>query len=78
VEAAGVEPASERARHETTTCVSDSWLSATALRTGEENGRLARLISTYGYRRKPSVQTAMMTPTSGTCSPARRSGYLIN
>ena len=72
MEAAGVEPASEKARHEKTTCVSDSVLSATALRTGEDNGRLARLVSAYGSRRKPSAQPAMMTPTS--CHAALTAG----
>ncbi len=59
VEAAGVEPASEKARHETTTCVSGSWFSSAGRRTGEVASRLARLISTYGYERKPSAQTAI-------------------
>jgi hypothetical protein len=36
VEAAGVEPASEKARREKTTCVATLWLSAYRLRTGEK------------------------------------------
>ena len=43
VEAGGVEPPSEKARTEETTCVSGSKVSAAALRTGEKSGFLVRL-----------------------------------
>jgi hypothetical protein len=45
VEAAGVEPASEKARHVKTTCVSGSGVSAAPYITGKSEHRLARLIS---------------------------------
>ena len=45
VEAAGVEPASEKARHEEPTCVARFRIFGARLRTGKSGGRLARLIS---------------------------------
>jgi hypothetical protein len=50
VEAAGVEPASEKARHEKPTCVADSVFVGGHIRTSEERDRLARLISALGLR----------------------------
>ena len=58
VEAAGVEPASEKARHEKTTCVSDSVVFGRRLRTGKSDGGLARLISAFGSGQKPSAYPA--------------------
>ena len=43
VEAAGIEPASEKARSEKTTCVSDSVVSSIPLRTGKKENGLVRL-----------------------------------
>ena len=45
VEAAGVEPASEKAHRAKPTCVSDSGVSATPYKTGKSESRLVRLIS---------------------------------
>ena len=41
MEAAGIEPASEKARHDKTTCVADSSFSFQALRTDEEEPGLS-------------------------------------
>jgi len=62
MEAAGVEPASEKARREKPTCVSGSNLSAAPNRTGEVSDSLARLSSACGYEQKPSAQACEMTP----------------
>jgi hypothetical protein len=59
VEAAGVEPASEKARHEKNYVRVRFWIVGGRIRTGEENDRLARLISTFGYEQKPTAQTAI-------------------
>jgi hypothetical protein len=53
VEAAGVEPASEKACRMTTTCVSGSKVSTAALGAGKMNSGPARLISAWGYGQKP-------------------------
>ena len=45
VEAAGVEPASEKARNEEPTCVARFKIFGVRLRTGKSGVRLARLIS---------------------------------
>ena len=58
VEAAGVEPASEKARNEETTCVSGSVVFGRRLRTGKSGGSLARLISAFGSGQKPSAYPA--------------------
>jgi len=58
VEAAGAEPASEKARHEKTTCVSGSLFVGRRVENRQESGDLARLISAYGYEQKPSTQPA--------------------
>ena len=46
VEAAGVEPASEKVRRAKPTCVSGSYSSEAAYKTGKSGSRLVRLIST--------------------------------
>ena len=69
VEAAGVEPASEKARREKPTCVSDSVLSAAATGTGEVSDSLARLSSACGYEQKPSAQSCEMTPAGWSTGP---------
>ena len=58
VEAGGVEPPSEKARHEETTCVAGSEISADRFRTGESGGSLARLISAAGSGPKPLAYPA--------------------
>ena len=58
MEAAGVEPASEKARRAKTTCVSGSQVSATPYKTGKSESRLVRLISAHGYGPKPDAYPA--------------------
>ena len=53
VEAAGVEPASEKVYREKTTCVSGSVVFVRLLRNRQEKDALARLISAFSSRRKP-------------------------
>ena len=59
VEAAGVEPASEKARSAVTTCVSDSLFFDQPLENQQDATGLVRLISACGYEQKPSVQPAI-------------------
>ena len=63
VEAAGIEPASEKARPAKTTCVSGSLVFVHPLMNRQEADSLARLILTYGSGQKPSAQPAKMTLT---------------
>ncbi len=58
VEAAGVEPASEKARHAKTTCVSDSVFFDHSPLNRQDASGLARLISAYGSEQKPSAYPA--------------------
>ncbi len=58
VEAAGVEPASEKARNEETTCVSGSSFSVATVRAGENSRFLVRLISVLGSGPKPATYPA--------------------
>ena len=58
VEAAGVEPASEKARHAKPTCVSGSAVSVSAYRTGKSGAHLVRLISALGSGPKPGAYPA--------------------
>src|SRR5439155_12294331 len=53
VEAAGVEPASEKVHRKKTTCVSDSLVFVRLLRNRQERSGLARLISAFGSGQKP-------------------------
>jgi len=53
VEAAGVEPASEKVNREKTTCVSDSVFFVHPMRNRQEGDGLAWLISAFSSRRKP-------------------------
>ena len=62
VEAAGVEPASEKVYREKTTCVSDSLFFVRPMRNRQEGGGLARLVSAFGYEQKPWTQSCKMTP----------------
>ncbi len=58
VEAAGVEPASEKVRRAKPTCVSGSGDSATSYATGKSESRLVRLISALGSGPKPGTYPA--------------------
>ena len=58
VEAAGVEPASEKARNEKPTCVARFSNFGARLRTGKSGGPLARLISALCSGPKPSAYPA--------------------
>ena len=58
VEAAGVEPASEKARRVKPTCVSGSAVSMSAYRTGKSGAHLVRLISALGSGPKPGAYPA--------------------
>jgi hypothetical protein len=63
VEAAGVEPASEKARDEKPTCVAGSKWFGGRVRIGKIDGCLARLISALGSGPKPAAYPARMTLT---------------
>jgi hypothetical protein len=58
VEAAGVEPASEKAHRAKPTCVSGSGVSAIPYKTGKSENRLVRLISAHGSGPKPGAYPA--------------------
>jgi len=53
VEAAGVEPASEKVNRKKTTCVSGSVFFVHPMRNRQEGSGLAWLISAFSSRRKP-------------------------
>jgi hypothetical protein len=61
VEAAGVEPASEKARRAKPTCVSGSDVSAAAYKTGKSDCRLVRLISAPWLRTEARGLSCKMT-----------------
>ena len=63
VEAGGVEPPSEKARREETTCVSGSKVSACRFRAGESGGGLARLDFSRRLRTEAFGQSRKMTLT---------------
>ncbi len=58
VEAAGVEPASEKVRRAKPTCVSGSAFQRPPVPPARRGGRLARLISALGYEQKPGAYPA--------------------
>jgi len=58
VEAAGVEPASEKVCREKTTCVSGSLFFVHPMRNQQDWGSLAWLISVFSSRRKPYTYPA--------------------
>jgi len=58
VEAAGVEPASEKVNRKKTTCVSGSVFLVHPMRNRQEGSGLAWLISTFSSRRKPLAYPA--------------------
>ena len=62
VEAAGVEPASEKVNREKTTCVSGPVVFDRLMRDRQERGGLARLISVFGSGQKPWARSCKMTP----------------
>jgi len=61
VEAAGVEPASEKVPRKKTTCVSGSVFFVRLMRNRQERSSLAWLSSAFGSRRKPWAQSCWMT-----------------
>lgn len=63
MEAAGVEPASEKARHAKPTCVSGSVISTAAYKTGKSDSRLVRLISAPRLRTEAGSLSCKMTLT---------------
>jgi hypothetical protein len=63
VEAAGVEPASEKARPAVTTCVSDSLFFDQSLENQQDATGLVRLISVSSYEQKPFDPACHMTLT---------------
>jgi len=63
VEAGGVEPPSEKARNEETTCVAGSEISATASESGERGGGLVRLGFSRRLRTEAIGQSRKMTLT---------------
>jgi hypothetical protein len=64
VEAAGIEPASEKVRHEKTTCVSGSLFVGGGPVSRQDDRHLARLISILGSEQKPLDLSCHMTLTS--------------
>jgi hypothetical protein len=64
VEAAGVEPASEKARHAKTTCVSDSVFFVRPPLNRQDASGLARLISAYRLRAEVLGLSCKMTLTT--------------
>jgi hypothetical protein len=77
VEAAGVEPASEKACLAKPTCVADSKDSITTLRTGKKGSNLVRLISTLGSGPKPAAYPEEMTLTDRHSGLPAEARYLI-
>jgi len=78
VEAAGVEPASEKVHRKKATCVSGSLVFVRLLRSRQERGGLARLISAFSSRRKLWTYPAKMTPSRPVQAHGPENGYLIN
>jgi len=64
VEAAGVEPASEKARYAKPTCVSDSVFVGGPPLNRQDAGNLARLISAYWLRTEAIGLSCKMTLTT--------------
>ena len=69
VEAAGVEPASEKARREKTTCVSDSVFFGHRLRNRQERQRLSPIDLGFRLRTEALDLSCKMTLTRPTCRP---------
>ncbi len=70
VEAAGVEPASEKARPEKPTCVSGSVVVGRGIRNRQEHRGLARLILAVQLRAEALGPACEMTPTGYRAGPA--------
>jgi len=70
VEAAGVEPASEKARREKTTCVAALCLSACRLRTGEKTTAQPDWLSALQLRAEALGVSCEMTLTRYRTGPA--------
>jgi hypothetical protein len=64
VEAAGVEPASEKARHAKTTCVSDSVFFVRPPLNRQDASGLVRLVSAYWLRTEAISLSCKMTLTT--------------
>ena len=72
VEAAGVEPASEKARREKNYVRIRFVICRPPRRNRQEGGSLARLLSVYGSGPKPSTQSYKMTPVGCRAGPTPR------
>ena len=71
VEAAGVEPASEKARREEPTCVSGSVVVGRRRKSRQERGGLARLgLNLHGSEQKPFGPACEMTSLEYRADPA--------
>jgi hypothetical protein len=77
VEAAGVEPASEKACLAKTTCVAGSKVSITTLRASKKSGDLVRLISTFSSGPKPAAYPEEMTLTDRHSGLPAEAHYLM-
>jgi len=69
VEAAGIEPASEKARREKPTCVSGSAIVGRRIMSRQESGGLARLISALRLRAEAFSLSCEMTPAGYRAGP---------
>ena len=78
VEAAGVEPASEKVPRKETTCVSGSVVFVRPMRNRQEGGGLARLISVCGFEQEPWTYPAKMTSLDQRAGSLTQNGDLIN
>ena len=78
MEAAGVEPASEKVPRKKTTCVSDSVVFVRPMRNRQEGGGLARLISVCGFEQEPWTYPAKMTSSDQRAGSLTQNGDLIN
>jgi len=78
VEAAGVEPASEKVPRKETTCVSGSVVFVRPMRNRQEGGGLARLISVCGFEQEPWTYPAKMTSSDQRAGSLTQNGDLIN
>ena len=78
MEAAGVEPASEKVNRKETTCVSGSVFFDRPMRNRQEGGGLARLISVCGFEQEPWTYPAKMTSSDQRAGSLTQNGDLIN
>jgi len=78
VEAAGVEPASEKVPRKKTTCVSGSVVFVRPMRNRQEGSGLARLISAGDFEQQPWAYPAKMTSSGQRAGSLTQNGSLIN